>query len=267
MLFVSQVRRRHLIKTLPVIALSSFAFPVLGQDSGVSAFRDLAEIKAECQRVSKLHLEKAIGMDSERVQRRTKRAVAELQEYVSHAPAWQKYGVSADGAQRLAVNVRALSTLVLADSSTRTTALDSVTLSDRCTADADALFKEVKGVGAGSRAMAQVAKTLFLSQRVVRDYMAVSSKLALPPVRAAQLKAEVEDLTASLAELGKLPSTPGMQSALIAVRQQWTIVRPKLSSATNSQDELKAVVRSSEVMFEAIDELFDEVIKAARAFN
>lgn len=249
------------------VALASCPTWVVAQESGAAAFRDLAEIKAECQRVSKLVLEKSVGLDSARVQRRMRRAVSELTEYAQKAGTWSRAGVPAEGSQKIATDIRALVGIAATETPNRATALEALTIADRCTTDAEAALKDVKNVGTGSRALSHVAKVLFLSQRTVRDYMALSSKLALPANRAAQNKIEIEELTTSLNELAKFPSTPAMLSALAAVRQQWTILRPQLAQTAATPEQLQLVVRGSEVMFDAVDDLFDEVAKAARAFN
>ena len=88
-----------------------------------------------------------------------------------------------------------------------------------------------------------------------------------PGVSAEVLTKESDELTAVLREIATLPSTPGMKTSLDLANNQWTLVRPSLARGASSPESLDLALRASERMFEALDELFDEVAKAALAFN
>ena len=236
-----------------------------GQNRAMTTVRDLAEIKAECQRVAKLYIERTTGRDSDRLTRRMARATAELEEYSMHAPAWIQTGLPAEKSNEVVADVKQLISMAKSAKPSETVAV--IAVADRCSKDADAMMQEVRGGAANSKAVQLTARALYLSQRAVRDAILMANRIKAPGVSAEVLTKESDELTAVLREIATLPSTPGMKTSLDLANNQWTLVRPSLARGASSPESLDLALRASERMFEALDELFDEVAKAALAFN
>lgn len=231
----------------------------------ITSMRDLAEIKAECQRFAKLYIERATGRDSERLNRRLSRTLVELEEYSHHSPNWIQAGIAVEKSNALVADVRQI--LGLAGNGKTNEINTVVTVADRCSNDAEALMREIRGGAAGSRAIALTARSMYLSQRAVRDALLMANGIKTPGVSQDAVNKEREELAAVLRDISALPSTPGMKASLELVNHQWALIRPALVRSASSTEAMDQALRASERMFEALDELFDEVVKAALAFS
>jgi hypothetical protein len=252
-----------------VIALScltSISANAQGSNRPIATARDLAEIKAECQRYAKLYVERVVGREAERVGRRMVRTQAELQHYAAQAPSWEQSGVPVDKSNLLVGDIRQLITIATGVGKPNDVAA-LIGIADRCSTDAEALMRDVRGGLASSKVMQLAARSLYLSQRAVRDTLLTSHGIKIQGVSADLVTKEREELGNVLREIGTLPATPGMKTSLELVTNQWALVRPALARTSGSSDTLDQTLRASEQMFEALDDLFDEMIKAAMAFN
>lgn len=238
----------------------------LAERSPMDAFRDLSEVKAECQRVAKLHVERILVAESSRASRRMDRALSELNTYVKYSADWA--ALTKQSTAQLSADIRAVETLAAKASRDRNSIPEMVQLADRCTGDAEAQLNQLPSVGAGSKAVAVTGRALYLTQQAVRDYLVMNAGVKIAGISFDEMtkkRAEIDEL---FKQLEKLPSNTGMRSALGLTHNQWIILKPMLTNrkATTAENQDMAM-RSSERMFEALDELFDEVQAAAAAFN
>lgn len=231
-----------------------------------AAFRGLTEIKSECQRVAKLHVEHVAGFESQRSARRMAAARAEVDLYAKQSTQWTAAGLPAEGLTGVREAVTNL--LALTAASTDKEAVRTViTSADLCTTRAEQLIANIKDPVIASQAVIHAAKVMYLSQRSVRDFLILSADLKVPNVTPVTLATERAALDESLKKLAELPSSPKMRSALEQTQMQWTLLRPQLANKASSRVAMEQSLTASERLFEGADELFEEVVKAATAFR
>ncbi|MDP2820105.1 MAG: hypothetical protein Q8O29_17880 [Polaromonas sp.] len=175
--------------------------PALAQATPASVFRDLAGVKAECQRVAKLHVQRRLVGNDDRLEKSLNRALAGLDRLGSHAPDWIKISKQPESAGRVMADMKALRTVAATPAASDGALKAVIDTADRCTADADELLKGIQGAGAGGRAVSLAARTLYLSQRLPRDWLLLHSKEKFPGITAETTTQAREEMNSALQQL------------------------------------------------------------------
>jgi hypothetical protein len=258
--------RFHLLRIAITLWISAWLPCAFADAQTQSAFKGLTEIKAECQRIAKLHVEHIAGLETSRSARRMVAARAEVDLYAKQSPQWTAAALPADGLTGLRDAVAYLLTLT-ANANDKESVRTVVAGADLCTNRSEQLIASIKDPVIASQAVIHAAKVLYLSQRSMRDFLIISAELKVPGVTSVTLAAEKASLEESLKKLADLPSTPKMRAALEQVQMQWVLLRPQLANKANSKSAIEQSLTASEKLFEGADELFEEVVKASSAFR
>ncbi|MGE4236036.1 hypothetical protein [Hydrogenophaga sp.] len=240
----------------------------LAAPSPAKVFSDLAIIKAQCQQLAKLYVEKAVRGVTPRIDRRLARSLTGISAATTDSASWDALLSEAGHARPVQSSVKAL-----IERASSTAAPDSkgmadiVASADRCSFEAEAAMKVLSGPAASGRAVTLVARALYLSQRVSRDAILLSTGVKVAGITADLMERERDELQATFQQLQQLPATPAIRSALEGSIAQWTLLQPKLNRSVLNKDSEDSIVRSSDVLVDALEELLEMVQKALLMMN
>lgn len=260
------------MKTFPRICLAITI--VIGHACALAAptpskvFSDLAIIKAQCQQLAKLYVEKTVRGVTPRIEKRLARSMAGLSTATTDAVSWDALLSEAGHARAVQSSIKSLMERVSSTAALDAKGMaDMIASADRCSFEAEAAMKVLSGPAASGRAVTLVARALYLSQRVARDAILLSTGVKVPGTTADLMERERDELQTTFQQLQQLPATPAIRSALEGSIAQWTLLQPKLNRSSLNKDSEDSIVRSSDVLVDALEELLEMVQKALLMMN
>lgn len=221
------------------------------------------EIKAEAQRYAKLSAEVALGLLGSKTVRQRQAAADEMTTGVAQL-------TSGAVALDLQAETRQLAQQVgrLTETAKQPTEspmlLEISRLADQVTALADklaGLIQQRASLTAG-KAVALAARAMLLSQRSARDYMLIHARQDPGQTLARGLAPAKEDMDGVLEQLSAFPlGNVAIQQNLQLARLQWVLARDALAAGKLDNYSAEQVARTSERLFEVLDDLMNQYMR------
>lgn len=241
--------------------------PALAQAADAfETFNALTEIKVEAQRVSKMHVAQSLDLMPQRARRIETAAVAELRQFTAQAAGLLKLAEFQPAVKRLNSAVAALEAIA-SQPVTRESAATAARAADTVTAVAEELLAaQQQGGSRVGKLIATAAKAHYLSQRVARNHLIVRAGVKTERNLADQLKQDRADLAAALKELGDSPlSTKTLQQNQPLIMAQWTLLNAALGGTSADSSALEDVVKTSERLFEMLEDDLLEIQRIVKS--
>lgn len=223
-----------------------------------AAFKEAAEIKAEAQRFAKLHVERVLSIHEAKAARLQGATATELQSLASSLSKRKISSIQSNSAALLA-NVRELIEFAPPDLG-RSKLVELSTRCDRTTELSEQILAILNTQTPALKPIGLTARALYLVQRLSRNYYLAAAGL-IQNKGVDQSARDRHEVSAVLEQLSSLPlNSASIRHNLELTKNQWTVANSALQ-VTKGERQAEDVARTSEHMFESLDDLMHEYHK------
>ncbi len=264
---VSRPRRQWLLAIAGAALTHAAALQAQPRDGSLDALLAALEIKAEAQRYAKLSAEVHLGLLGAKAARQRLAAAGEIDSFLAKLSALSAgVGLHAEVKSLVDIGRKLVETPSISPDTGRLG--DIARLSDQVTAQAERIagLVQQRSEPSAGKAITLAARAMYLSQRTARDYMLVHARLDPGQTLAKGILHEKAELDAALDQLTAFPlSNTSIQQGLQLARLQWVLARDALAANKLDNYSAEQVARTSERMFEVLEDVMEQYVRLMAA--